>query len=142
MKKIACLMALLLLVGFSGCQRTVWPSESSTEISYMTDVPVQGPSATEDTSGTEPPQTAEPVSLPDPRMHLRSYVDGEYPEETVIVSVRPSEAVYLEGGEGGYIPEDQEAWKAAIRRGTALIRRSSRTRQPISDAMRLILKIQ
>lgn len=53
------------------------------------------------------------------RMHLLRYVCDEYPDDTVIVSVKPSEAIYLAGGDGGYVPEDQDAWKKAVEDATS-----------------------
>ena len=47
-------------------------------------------------------------------MNLLSYVNNEYPEDKVIVSVKPTEAIDLAGGDGGYVPPNQAEWEAAI----------------------------
>ena len=52
------------------------------------------------------------------RMNLLSYSEGEYPNDTVVVSVIPTEATYLDGGEGGYVPKNQDEWKIAISNAT------------------------
>lgn len=52
------------------------------------------------------------------RMNLLSYSEGEYPNDTVVVSVIPTEATYLDGGAGGYVPKNQDEWKVAISNAT------------------------
>ena len=52
------------------------------------------------------------------RNHLLNYLNGDYPDDTVILSVTLSDATSLNGSKGGYIPEDQEALKAALTEAT------------------------
>lgn len=52
-------------------------------------------------------------------LHLRNYLLGEYPDDTVILSITPSDAEYLNGSKGGYIPDNQDELKAALSKATA-----------------------
>lgn len=53
------------------------------------------------------------------RLHLLNYLQGEYPDDTVILSVTLSDATYLNGSKGGYIPDKQDELKAALSKATA-----------------------
>ena len=54
------------------------------------------------------------------RLHLLNYLQGEYPDDTVILSVTLSDAAYLNGSKGGYMPfDDQDKLKAALSKATA-----------------------
>lgn len=53
------------------------------------------------------------------RNNLLNYLQGEYPDDTVILSVTLSDAAYLNGSKGGYIPDEQEDLKAALTEATA-----------------------
>lgn len=65
-----------------------------------------------ETSSTE-------ISSDNIRMNLLSYDNNEYPNDKVIVSVKPTEAIYLGGGDGGYVPVNQADWENAINTVTA-----------------------
>ena len=55
-----------------------------------------------------------PLSAEEIRGNLLVYVNNEYPKDKVIVSVKPTEAIYLGGGDRGYVPPNQTEWENAI----------------------------
>lgn len=58
------------------------------------------------------------LSAEEIRMNLLVYVNNEYPKDKVIVSVKPTEAIYLGEGDGGYVPINQTEWENAINTAT------------------------
>lgn len=67
------------------------------------------------------------LSAEELRMNLLSYVNNEYPKDKVIVSIKPTEAIYLEDGEGGYVPLNQAEWETAINTVTTRLQSIAQT---------------
>jgi len=92
------LSAIILLLCISGCDQHESIDENNTAVS--------GTSMEESVQMTEGKMTKDTadsklLSAEDIRRNLLVYVNNEYPKDKVIVSVKPTEAIYLGEGEGG-----------------------------------------
>ncbi len=112
MRKWAGLLgAITLLVCVSGCGQHKIREDNNTAISetnieesvQMTEEKITNGAADE-----------ELLSAEEIRRNLLVYVNNEYPKDKVIVSVKPTEAIYLGEGDGGYVPINQTEWENAI----------------------------
>lgn len=112
MRKWASLLAAItLLLCVSGCSQHESREENNTavsETSLQESVQMTEEKMTNDTADDEL------LSAEEIRRNLLVYVNNEYPKDKVIVSVKPTEAIYLGEGDGGYVPVNQTEWENAI----------------------------
>ncbi len=115
---------MCLLLSVSGCSTRENGETYQPPIEENIGVP-EKEQTTEEQSNTENTtdnsvndETTNPENL---RMNLLVYVNNEYPADKVVVSVKPTEALYLGYGAGGYVPANQTEWENAINAVTARV---------------------
>ena len=106
--KLMCVITTILGLCITGC-KDIDNEKNSENISADTGISSKYIEIVEFNNKDDELSTPEEL-----RMSLLSYIENEYPQDKVVISLKPTEAIYLGGGDGGYVPENQEEWQNAI----------------------------